>query len=50
MVEESLQRYLQKYPMGVGEAIDVANVILFLLSDESGWVSGISIPMGSVIQ
>ncbi|MFA5417114.1 MAG: SDR family oxidoreductase [Bacteroidales bacterium] len=50
MMEESLQRYLQKYPMGVGEATDVANAIVFLLSDESGWISGTSIPMGSVMQ
>ncbi|MDP2722971.1 MAG: SDR family oxidoreductase [Bacteroidales bacterium] len=50
MMEESLQRYLQKYPMGVGEATDVANAIVFLLSDESSWISGASIPMGSVIQ
>ncbi len=50
MVDESLQRYLKKYPMGVGEASDVAHAILFLLSDESRWISGTSIPMGSVIQ
>jgi NAD(P)-dependent dehydrogenase (short-subunit alcohol dehydrogenase family) len=50
MVDESLQRYLKKYPMGVGEAKDVANAIVFLLSDESRWISGTSIPMGSVIQ
>ncbi len=50
MVEESLQRYLKKYPMGMGEPIDVANTIIFLLSDESRWISGTSIPMGSVIQ
>lgn len=50
MMDESLQRYLKKYPMGVGEATDVANAVLFLLSDESRWISGTSIPMGSVLQ
>lgn len=48
IVEESLQRYIAKYPMGVGESEDVANAIVFLLSDESRWISGTNIEMGSV--
>lgn len=50
IVEDSLQRYLAKYPMGIGEAEDVANSIVFLLSDESKWISGANIPMGAVIR
>ena len=50
IVDESIQKYLQKYPMGIGEPADVANVILFLLADESKWVSGSNILLGGVIQ
>lgn len=50
IVDESIQKYLKKYPMGIGEPADVANVILFLLADESKWVSGSNILLGGVIQ
>lgn len=50
LVAESLERYLKKYPMGVGEAKDVANTIVFLLADESRWISGINLKMGGVLQ
>lgn len=50
IVEDSLQRYLKKYPMGIGEPEDVANTIVFLLSDESKWISGTNITMGGIIQ
>jgi NAD(P)-dependent dehydrogenase (short-subunit alcohol dehydrogenase family) len=50
IVDDSLQRYIAKYPMGIGEAEDVANAIIFLLSDQSRWISGTNIDMGSVIR
>ena len=50
IVDDSIQRYLKKYPMGIGEPIDVANLIAFLLADESKWISGANIPLGAVIQ
>lgn len=50
IVEDSLKRYLQKYPMGVGEPGDVANAVAFLLADESRWISGSQIMMGGVVQ
>jgi NAD(P)-dependent dehydrogenase (short-subunit alcohol dehydrogenase family) len=50
IVEDSLQRYLRKYPMGIGTPEDVANLIVFLLADESRWISGANIPLGAVIQ
>jgi NAD(P)-dependent dehydrogenase (short-subunit alcohol dehydrogenase family) len=50
IVDDSIQRYLKKYPMGIGEPEDVANLILFLLADESRWISGANIPLGAVIQ
>ncbi len=50
IVDDSIQRYLKKYPMGIGEPDDVANLIVFLLSDESRWISGANIPLGAVVQ
>ncbi len=50
LVDESLGRYLKKYPMGIGEAEDVSNAIIFFLSDESRWVSGTNLVMGGVLQ
>lgn len=50
IVEDSLKRYIAKYPMGVGEAKDVANTVVFLLADESAWISGTNIDMGAVIR
>lgn len=50
IVDESLGRYLKKYPMGIGEPEDVANAIVYFLSDESRWVSGTNLVMGGVLQ
>ena len=32
-----------KYPLGTGEAIDIANASIFLLSDASRWITGIDL-------
>jgi NAD(P)-dependent dehydrogenase (short-subunit alcohol dehydrogenase family) len=50
IVDESIRKYLQKYPQGIGEPVEVAYAIVFLLSNESRWISGINIPMGAVLQ
>jgi predicted outer membrane repeat protein len=50
IVDHSIRKYLEKYPQGIGEPEDVANAIIFLLSDESRWISGTNIPLGSVLQ
>ncbi len=50
MIDDSLERYLKKFPMGVGEPVDVANAIVFFLSDESKWISGSNLVMGGVLQ
>lgn len=50
IVDDSIKRYIAKYPMGIGESQDVANAIVFLLSDEARWISGTNLEMGSVIR
>jgi NAD(P)-dependent dehydrogenase (short-subunit alcohol dehydrogenase family) len=46
MQEEALQRYLKRYPLGIGQPADVANAILFFMSDASKWITGTSLMMG----
>ncbi len=46
MQEEALNRYLKRYPLGIGRPEDVANTILFFLSDASKWITGTSLIMG----
>mgnify|MGYP002152315820 CR=1 FL=1 len=38
--EESLDRVRSYHPLGIGTVDDVANACLFLLSDESRWITG----------
>lgn len=35
----------EQYPLGLGEPIDIANAVLFLLSNASRWITGTSIVM-----
>jgi NAD(P)-dependent dehydrogenase (short-subunit alcohol dehydrogenase family) len=46
MQEEAMERYLKRYPLGVGTPSDVASSILFFLSDASRWISGTSLILG----
>lgn len=41
--EEDTKKDIQKYPLGYGEPIDVANACIYLLSDASKWVTGIKL-------
>lgn len=42
---EELSSIEKQYPLGFGEPIDVANTIVFLLSDASKWITGSTIQM-----
>lgn len=46
MQEDALERYLKRYPMGVGKPEDVTGAILYFLSDASKWVSGTTLILG----
>ncbi len=37
---EALQKQANEYPLGFGQPSDVANAVLFLLSDASKWITG----------
>lgn len=43
--EEHAKKYASTYPLGIGEPIDVANSIVFLLSNASKWITGSVIKM-----
>ncbi|MCB0381354.1 MAG: SDR family oxidoreductase [Flavobacteriales bacterium] len=40
---ESMQAHIDKYPLGIGMPDDVANAVIYLLSDASRWVTGTNI-------
>lgn len=42
---EHAKKYESTYPLGIGEAKDIANSIIFLLSDASKWITGTTIKM-----
>lgn len=37
---DSMNEHLSHYPLGIGEPKDVANAVIYLLSDASKWVTG----------
>ena len=41
--EEQIEEERKRYPLGFGETSDIANGIIYLLSDASKWVTGISL-------
>lgn len=41
--EEEFEKITSQYPLGVGTCKDVANAVVFLLSDQSSWITGTSI-------
>lgn len=45
MSKEMMDEHVKQYPLGVGYPEDVANAIIFLLSDASRWITGINITL-----
>ncbi len=43
--DEALSAHLKAYPLGTGQPADVASATSFLLSQESRWVTGITLPV-----
>jgi len=46
MQQEALERYLKRYPLGIGKPEDMASAILFFMSDASRWITGTSLILG----
>lgn len=42
---QQLAEHEKMYPLGFGEPIDVANAVVFLLSDASKWITGITLTL-----
>lgn len=43
--KETMDAHVEKYPLGVGMPEDVANAVVFLLSDASRWITGTTITL-----
>lgn len=45
---ESLEKMKKMHPLGFGDPVDVANTIVFFLSDASKWISGTNLELGGL--
>lgn len=43
--EDAYNKIIQSHPLGIGHPSDVANIVAFLISDESRWITGATIPI-----
>lgn len=46
--KEVLDNFEKTHPMGFGDTTDVANAIVFFLSDASRWISGANLALGGI--
>lgn len=42
---DEMEKLVSKYPLGIGEPIDIAHALAFFISDTSKWITGISLKM-----
>lgn len=45
MSKQAMDKHVEQYPLGVGLPEDVANAVIYLLSDASKWVTGINLTL-----
>ena len=45
VTKEMMDKHGEQYPLGFGEPEDIANAIVFLLSDASKWITGTELVM-----
>lgn len=38
--QEAIDQTIRNHPLGIGEPEDVANLVVFLMSEESKWITG----------
>jgi NAD(P)-dependent dehydrogenase (short-subunit alcohol dehydrogenase family) len=43
--KDELDKLVANYPLGIGDPLDIANMVVFLLSDEAKWITGTVIQM-----
>jgi len=46
---EVLERFEKSAPLGFGEPVDIANAVMFFLSDASKWITGANLVMGAIL-
>jgi NAD(P)-dependent dehydrogenase (short-subunit alcohol dehydrogenase family) len=44
--KEVMDKFLERQPFGLGDPEDVANAVVFFLSDGSKWITGTNLPLG----
>ena len=45
---EALEKMKKMHPLGFGDPVDVANTIVFFLSDAPKWISGTNLALGGL--
>ena len=44
-INEAVLKHVEQYPLGIGDTEDVANAVIYLLSDASKWMTGSTITL-----